>query len=147
MTYLLDTDHFVTIQRQSEPFASHLSARMAQHSVDEFAVSILTFHELAMGAHKLINDARKRRRQIITGYELLQIAFVDYQRFTVLAFDEAAQDRFDAFPGNLRVGATDLRIAAVALANDLTLLTRNSRDFARVPNLKFEDWTVTPPAG
>ena len=146
MTYLLDTDHFVTIQRQSEPFASHLNARMAQHSADDFVISIITFHELAMGAHKLINQAQKRRQQIITGYELLQIAFVDYQRFTVLTFDDPAQDRFEEFPGNLRVGATDLRIAAIALSNDLTLLTRNSRDFARVPNLKFEDWTASPAA-
>jgi len=36
----------------------------------------------------------------------------------------------------------DLRIAAIAIANDLTLLTRNAIDFERVPNLHFEDWTI-----
>lgn len=35
-----------------------------------------------------------------------------------------------------------MKIAAIALAHDTTLLTRNTRDFARVPDLKFEDGTL-----
>jgi tRNA(fMet)-specific endonuclease VapC len=36
----------------------------------------------------------------------------------------------------------DLRIASIAIANQMTLLTRNRVDFERVPGLMFEDWTV-----
>ena len=36
----------------------------------------------------------------------------------------------------------DLRIAAIVIANQMTLLTRNTVDFERVPNLAFEDWTI-----
>lgn len=34
----------------------------------------------------------------------------------------------------------DLRIACIALAHDATLVTRNTKDFAHVPNLKVENW-------
>jgi len=37
----------------------------------------------------------------------------------------------------------DLRIASIAIANQITLLTRNTVDFERIPNLLFEDWTVS----
>ena len=40
----------------------------------------------------------------------------------------------------LNVGANDLRIAAIALENDATVVTRNTRDFERVPGLRIENW-------
>jgi tRNA(fMet)-specific endonuclease VapC len=42
----------------------------------------------------------------------------------------------------LRLGTMDLKIAAIARANDATLLTRNTTDFQKVPGLRFEDWSV-----
>jgi tRNA(fMet)-specific endonuclease VapC len=36
----------------------------------------------------------------------------------------------------------DLRIASIAIANQMTVLTRNTIDFERIPNLSFEDWTT-----
>ena len=42
----------------------------------------------------------------------------------------------------VRIATMDLRIAAIALDQGLTLLTRNARDFSKVPGLIFEDWTI-----
>ena len=39
------------------------------------------------------------------------------------------------------IGGNDLMIAATALAHDLTLITHNCREFERVPDLKWEDWS------
>jgi len=42
----------------------------------------------------------------------------------------------------VRVATMDLRIAAIAISNNLVLLTRNTGDFSKVPNLIIEDWTA-----
>jgi tRNA(fMet)-specific endonuclease VapC len=42
----------------------------------------------------------------------------------------------------IRIGTQDLRIAAIVLAENSILVTRNQRDFAQVPGLVFEEWTI-----
>lgn len=61
----------------------------------------------------------------------------------MLPFDDAAATVFAALVvQRLRVRTMDLRIAAIALARGLVVLTRNTSDFSRVPGLEVEDWTV-----
>ncbi|SJM93219.1 tRNA(fMet)-specific endonuclease VapC (fragment) [Crenothrix polyspora] len=40
------------------------------------------------------------------------------------------------------IGPYDLQIAAIAIANDMTVVTHNTREFTRVPGIKLEDWLV-----
>ena len=64
-----------------------------------------------------------------------------YARFSIVPFDESAVDQFVELRRlKIRIGTMDLKIAAIALANDALLLTANRRDFEKVPGLRFENW-------
>jgi tRNA(fMet)-specific endonuclease VapC len=59
-----------------------------------------------------------------------------------LGFDEAAAMVFQRLRrSRLRIGTMDLKIAAIVLARDATLLSRNLDDFSQIPDLRVEDWT------
>jgi tRNA(fMet)-specific endonuclease VapC len=62
-----------------------------------------------------------------------------------LSFDDAAADRYALVRAQLEregtvIGGNDLMIAAIALAHDAILVTRNQREFRRVPGLRLEEW-------
>lgn len=60
----------------------------------------------------------------------------------VVDFDERAAVQFQRLQAlRLGLGAMDLRIAAIALAQDAILLSRNLQHFRKVPGLQVEDWT------
>ena len=61
----------------------------------------------------------------------------------VVAFDLACEQKFQELRAQgIRVGSQDLKIASTALANDLVLVTRNTRDFKKIPRLSVEDWSL-----
>jgi tRNA(fMet)-specific endonuclease VapC len=66
-----------------------------------------------------------------------------FRLFPLVPFDAASESEFQHLRAlGLRVGTLDLKIAAIALTNRLTVLTRNRRDFGRVLGLTIEDWSV-----
>ena len=142
MKYLLDTDHISVVQQQSGPDYVILSARIAQHPPADLALSIVSFHEQVLGCHSYIARAR-HSADLVRGYSMLGRLLSDYAAVAVLPFDAAAAARSDALVAQrLRVATMDLRIASIALAHGLILLSRNTRDFRQVPGLVTEDWTV-----
>ena len=61
----------------------------------------------------------------------------------LLSFDRKAAEVYDGLNHQkLRVGSMDLRIVAIAIANQMTLLTQNTVDFERIPGLSIEDWLL-----
>jgi tRNA(fMet)-specific endonuclease VapC len=61
----------------------------------------------------------------------------------LLDFNDAAYNYYQSLrQQQIRIGTQDLRIAAIALANQTVVVTRNQQDFSKVPDLSLEDWTV-----
>jgi tRNA(fMet)-specific endonuclease VapC len=138
--YLFDTDHLGILQSPGSPERQRILSRMSLHSGLEFFVSIVSFHEEVQGWFTYLNQARDPAR-IIRGYGMFENVLANFARMQVLPYDQAAATVFASLQ-QVRVGTMDRRIAAIALAVNMTVLTRNMVDFRRIPGLKCEDWTL-----
>jgi tRNA(fMet)-specific endonuclease VapC len=138
---LLDTDHMSLLERGGVECKRILS-RLRAIPPKEVATSIVNFEEQTRGWLARIAQAPTLARQVINYGELRRL-IGNYCDNQVLEFDSLAASEFERLrKERVRIGTMDLKIAAVALANDATLLTRNLSDFQRVPNLRTEDWSV-----
>ncbi len=141
MRYLLDTDHISILQRRSGDAYPNLRSRISQYSEEDFALSVISFHEQVLGANELITKAKKDSA-LTYAYQLLNEVLAGFAFAEVLPFDDTALTCFHQLRSQkIRIGTMDLRIAAICLTQDLTLLTRNFRHFQQVPGLLMEDWT------
>lgn len=119
-----------------------LAKRCSNLKDENFFVSIISFHEQFNGWIKYIAQARDSA-SLVLGYTELEKVVGNFARAQVLGFGPAAAEVDDDLrKQRIRIGAMDLRIASIAIANQLTLLTKNTVDFERVPNLVFSDWTT-----
>jgi tRNA(fMet)-specific endonuclease VapC len=79
----------------------------------------------------------------VQAYARLVAAEETFRQFPLVPFDGACESQFQHLrAARLGVGTLDLKIAAIALTAGLTVLTRNRRDFGRVPGLALADWSV-----
>src|SRR5207249_269358 len=137
-----DTDHLGILQRKNEPELSRILGRMGRYRSSDFFVSIVSFQEQVAGWNSHVAHA-KTQRDVMFGYAMLKNVIADFAALQVLDYDDATSRKYVALKKHkIRVGTMDLRIAAVTLTNNMTLLTRNTVDFERVPTLRFEDWTL-----
>jgi tRNA(fMet)-specific endonuclease VapC len=135
-------NHISFLQRRSSVEFSRLILRMGQYSPDNFALSIVSLHEQVLGAHDFINRGQTNH-DVVRGYTLLMEILQSFSSAPVLPFDANAIAIFeDLKRQKIKVSTMDLRIATIALSRNLILLTRNERDFGKVPSLVTENWTV-----
>jgi len=131
MTYLLDTNACIGYLNGR---AAGVRSRMESLPPSEVVLCSVVKAELFYGVMKSDNPT---------------VTLARYQWFTSqflsLAFDDAAAEEYGrlraflAKQGTL-IGPNDLLIAAIALAHNVTLVTHNTREFKRVPDLTLEDW-------
>ncbi len=142
MKFLLDTDHISILQKQSGPEYAALIARISQVPSADLLFCIVSFHEQALGCNTFIARAKKPN-DIVRGYQMFDRLLSMFAVAPVLPFDKNASAVFDGLvAARVRIATMDLRIASIALVAGLTLLTRNTRDFSKVPHLVIEDWTI-----
>ena len=131
--FLLDTNVCVYAMKNTFP---QLTQRMYAHDPSELFLSAVTVFELEYGAEKSAWGERTR-------WKLAMFL----APFTILPFtadDAAAAARIRAYleKRGTPIGPYDLQIAAQGSARGLTVVTRNTGEFSRVPGLALEDWTV-----
>lgn len=130
--YLADTNILSYLTRQS---SVRLQSRMrAAMKSQEIAISVITRAETRFGQRLLNPDDRRQ-------------AAIDalLQEMHVLMWTPDAADRYGDLAAALQrkgqpIDVIDTMIAAHALAEGLTLVTHNTKDFRRVPGLAIEDW-------
>ena len=140
--FVLDTDHLTLLEWGSGAVGQRLHERIGDLPAGEVVTTIITFEEQTRGW--LAFQARTRTlQQQVNAYRKLEHHLDIYLKIQVLEFDAGAAAEFERLKRlRVRIGAMDLKIAAITLAHDATVLTRNIKDFSRVPGLRVEDWTV-----
>ncbi len=140
--FVLDTDHMSALEWGSGAAGQRLITRLDKLSPDEAATTIITFEEQMRGWMSVLAQARSLDAQV-EAYRRLKRMLGNYLKVDVLEFDAKAAAEFERLQRQrLRIGTMDLKIAAVALTHDATALTKNFKDFGRVPGLRVEDWTA-----
>jgi tRNA(fMet)-specific endonuclease VapC len=140
--YILDTDIFTIATLPDSRDYLRLHARVLDLDDDDLiATTIITYEEQTRGWLAYAAKSRQTPHQI-KAYARLRAHLRMYLGFEVLDFDQAAGAAYDRIRSlNLRVGAADLKIAAIAISQNAVLLSRNLKHFESVPGLRVEDWT------
>jgi len=133
MIYLLDTNVCIVYLKGQN---SHLKQKLDNILLSEIAVCSVVKGELFYGSLLSANPERNLR---------LQQEFLS--QFLSLPFDDQSAVVFGEIRAQLAakgtpIGAYDLQIAAIALANNLILVTHNTKEFSRIPQLQLEDWEM-----
>lgn len=137
--FLLDTDTLSLLEQGH----TEVLKQVNRHRVADIMTPAISVQEQMQGFLAALKRARTAQ-QLARAYDMLVAQLLPvWGRFSVASFSEPAILRFEQLRLlRLNVGLMDLRIAATALENGLTVVTRNLRDFRRVPGLLTVDWSV-----
>ncbi len=141
--YLLDTNICVHYLKGEHALETKVTAVVLRNCF----ISELTIAEMLYGLAKCAPAYAARQRQYITKLQRLfntrrlpiATAFELYGPEKVRIMEQVKQGKLGKYPGEF-----DVLIGCTALAHQLTLVTRNTKDFADVANPTLENWIATP---
>lgn len=135
---VLDTDHLAELDRGSVA-GSNLFRRL-DASNEDVVTTIVSAEEQLRGWLAQINRLREPLRQVDASRRL-QGRLEFFASWTLLPWDEQAARRFEQLRSEgVKIGSMDLKIACITMLHGAKLLSRNLRDFEKVPGLSVESW-------
>lgn len=138
MIVVLDTNHFAELVRGSGA-GMRLQMRLKERQASAFT-TVVNAQEVTEGWCSLINRQKAGESQV-RAYAQFKHSLELLMELGMLPFDEASAGFFHRLqPLHRHIGTMDLKIAAVCLAHETLLLSRNLVDFAKVPGLSVENW-------
>ena len=130
MTYLLDTNRLIYFFKGMGNIANNLLSK----SPSEISIASIVLFELEFGIAKSTNP-EKRRKQLAQLLSSVKVVL-----FSQKESKQAAKVKASLESKGIPISPMDILIAATALANNSILVTHNTKEFSRVPDLKIEDW-------
>lgn len=138
MFAVLDTNHFREL-RENSVAGQQLQSRIKSSDADIFTC-IVAAEESLSGWMAYIRRHKAGLDQL-KGYQRLLACLESLNKLTILPFDrEAALVFHELERRRSRIGTMDLKIAAICIAHDALLLSRNLADFVNLPGLRVENW-------
>jgi len=134
--FLLDTNTCIKILNgHSDNKTVNVITRLKENPVQKIALCSVVKFELWYGAYK----SQKKNENLLKYREFMKV-------FYSFDFDDSASIRTGEIRALLEkqgktIGPFDTMIAGIALSNELTLVTDNTKEFERVPGIKLENWT------
>jgi tRNA(fMet)-specific endonuclease VapC len=136
---LLDTDHITILRYPENPRCARLASRLGA-ATDTVAVPVISVEEQLRGWLAEISRHRDAAAQM-AAYQTLAELFHFFAPWQIVPLDAAAVGEFNRLrKQKVRLATMDLKIAAIALAQNALLLSANLRDFQQVPGLRVENW-------
>ena len=117
--------------------------KAARIPAGEQGVPIVALEEVLRGRLHAIRQAQagKSNLSIDEAYRRFERTIVGIQFLTILSHTAKAETLMQSWrKQKIKVGISDLRIAAICVVNSATLISRNRRDFDQVPGLMVEYW-------
>ena len=137
-THVLDTDLFSLFVAAAEPVTSRVLAAPP----GSVCIAVVTVEEALGGWYTLLRRATQPAA-LAFAYERLALTATACGKLPIFTLTVPGIARSEALVRQkLGVTKNDLRIAAIALELGAAVVTRNARDFGRVPGLAVADWSA-----
>lgn len=140
--FVLDTDAVSDLLYQGKRH-DIIEKRLHQVPSRRIWITVVTVGELLRGALAQVRLTESREEGGMEAYVFLQELLTVIASFQILSYNNAVNSVFQSLSAKIkRVGTQDCKIAAIAIATNKIVVTRNFSHFQQIPDIRCEDWTT-----